>query len=516
MRMASEPMSPVKQAILVILDGWGEAKPSASNAIAHANTPQWDALSSQANRTSLAASGTDVGLPGTQMGNSEVGHMHIGAGRILRQDLTRIKKTIEDGDFDVNPTIIEAISEANDKGSNLHVLGLLSPGGVHSHEDHIFRLIELLKVQLKTKGFVHAFLDGRDTPPQSAKASIERLHTLCEEGPVTATSIMGRFFAMDRDNRWERIKIAYELLSEGKSDYHSQDINRALGAAYGREETDEFVTPSLAARFDGIKDNDVVIFMNFRADRARELAHVLTEPAFHEFERPHFAKISLYTLTRYAQDLDATFIFAPQMVENSLGEVISKQGLKQLRIAETEKYAHVTFFLNGGQELPFEGEERVLIPSPKVTTYDLKPEMSAAEVTDAACEKLRDDTYTLTVINFANADMVGHTGNFDATVKAIETLDTCIGRLAEAANKLGAELIITSDHGNAEKMFSAANEQPHTAHTSNLVPCLHIGRKAVSIRKSGSLVNIAPTVLAILGIEIPPEMTALPLFEFES
>lgn len=442
--------------------------------------------------------------------------MHIGSGRILEQDLTRIDASMSSGKFTQNPILLEACELTRKSKANIHIFGLLSPGGVHSHESHIFALIEFLKQSNPCPCYVHAFLDGRDTPPRSARPSLEKLENLCQNSSVTPASISGRYFAMDRDKRWERVERCYDALTNAGDLLRFDSAVNALDAAYKREESDEFVSPSLLRNFEGIQDNDVILFMNFRADRAREISRAFTDYDFQGFSRKKFPKISLFTMTEYEEGLNARILFPPPSIENTLGEIVSSQGLKQLRIAETEKYAHVSFFLNGGREAPFPGEERILLPSPKVATYDLQPEMSAFEITETLLEKIRSEAYALIVLNFANADMVGHTGDFNAAVKAIEAIDACLGRIAEAAKTTHAELIITADHGNAESMFDDKTHQAHTAHTHNLVPCLHVGTPSHPLAHSGSLIDIAPTILKLLDLPIPEVMQGHPLFELES
>lgn len=505
-----------RKAMLVILDGFGEGEPSAHNAIDKANTPTWDRIRAEGDFLTIDASGESVGLPAGQMGNSEVGHMHIGAGRVIQQELARINQAISDNSWAQNPTLKQAFATSNANQSKLHIMGLLSPGGVHAHEEHIFSLIELARTQCVQEIVVHAFLDGRDTPPRSAEASLEKLSRIASQHGVKVGSITGRYYAMDRDKRWDRVAACFNLLTNGESDYQAQDAVLGLQAAYRRDEDDEFVQPTRLSDFQPIESDDVVIFMNFRADRARELSTALTDPDFAEFECAKKPSITLYTLTRYQEDLDARVIFEPQSFHNTLGEVIANKGLKQLRIAETEKYAHVTFFLNGGREAPFPGEDRILVPSPKVATYDLQPEMSAEEVTDKLCEAFNETPYDLTVVNYANADMVGHTGNLEATIKAIETLDHCLAELLKLAETHDIELLITADHGNAECMFNESTEQAHTAHTHNFVPCVHVGSTVSLSQQSGSLIDIAPTMLSLMDIELPAEMSGQPLFEIQS
>ena len=513
--MTAKPMT------LIILDGWGYSENPEANAIYTAHTPVWDKLWATAPHTLLQGSGCYVGLPDEQMGNSEVGHLNMGAGRVVYQDYTRIEAAINDGSFATNPAFITTLKTAVAKDKAVHVLGLLSPGGVHSHEQHIFELLKLAVQQGVKKLYLHAFLDGRDTPPRSALASLERAQQLFNDlGQGHIASISGRFYAMDRDNRWDRVQKVYELLTTGAAAFHYPTAIEALNAAYARDENDEFVQASAihAAHQKPvvINEGDAVIFMNFRADRARELSRCFTEVNFAGFARQQQPCLTHFTtLTHYATDIEATVAFDPMNLNNTLGEYLAKLGLKQLRIAETEKYAHVTFFFNGGREEPFADEERILVPSPKVATYDLQPEMSAIAVTDKLIEAIHSAKFDVIICNFANADMVGHTGDFAATVKAIETLDSCIGRIHKALQEVSGELLITADHGNAEKMRDAHTEQPHTAHTSEPVPFIYSGRPAHFIHNNGRLSDVAPTLLKLLGVPIPVEMTGHALIELQ-
>ncbi len=493
----------------MILDGWGQKKTDRDNAIAAAHTPVWDDLWQNYPHTTLSASGLDVGLPDAQMGNSEVGHLTIGAGRILPQDLTRISTAIQAGALTQHAALINALENTK----TLHILGLLSPGGVHSHEEHMHALIHLAAEKKIKSICIHAFLDGRDTAPKSAKFSLEKLEQLCQALPnVHITSLCGRYYAMDRDKRWDRTQKTYELLTEGKTPYHYSTASKALEAAYQRGETDEFVAPtSLYPAC--ISDDDLVVFMNFRTDRTRQLSFALSDPNFTEFKRNIFPKVSqFFTLTQYTSNLNAIPIFPPPSPKNLLGDFLAAQHLLQLRIAETEKYAHVTFFFNGGKEAPVPGEDRILIPSKKVATYDLCPEMSAQELTDALIQALKKP-YAVIIGNYANADMVGHTGHFDAAVKAIETLDACLGQLVKAVQSVGGELLITADHGNAETMFDQTTQQPCTSHTLERVPFVYIGRPAKITHHTGTLADVAPTLLKLLDLKAPTEMTGQPLLK---
>lgn len=503
------------KAMLVILDGFGEGAPSEHNAISQAHTPTWDELRKTGDYLTIDASGEAVGLPEGQMGNSEVGHMHIGSGRVIKQELARITDVIADGSWINNEILQKLFSELKSRpNAKLHLMGLLSPGGIHSHENHLFALIELARNHISNDIIIHAFLDGRDTPPRSAKASLNKLEDVATKHNAKVASMSGRFYAMDRDKRWDRVQSSYDLLTNSKTEFNFSNCDEALEAAYQRDENDEFVQPTKLDDFAPIEDDDIVVFMNFRADRAREMCHALTDKNFNDFERAATPNIDLYTLTQYDETLDCNVIFTPQKFSNTLGEVVANNQLSQLRIAETEKYAHVTFFLNGGREQPFEKEDRILVPSPKVATYDLQPEMSAMEVTDKLVNAMRENKYALTVVNFANADMVGHTGKLDAAIKAIETLDACLAKLLALSKELKIEMIITADHGNAEHMFNEKTGQAHTAHTKNLVPCLHIGRNVKATRDTGTLIDIAPSLLQLMKIDIPAEMQGQPLFEY--
>lgn len=507
--------------VLIVLDGWGYSDNPQYNAIAAARAPFWHEIWNKYPHTLVSASGLDVGLPEGQMGNSEVGHLHIGAGRRVLQDLTRIDLSIKSGEFFENPVFIKTIDNLIKSGHALHVFGLLSPGGVHSHENHIFALIKMAADRGLKKVYFHAFLDGRDTPPQSAAPS---LLTLTEEfqklqcGQIA--SIVGRYYAMDRDKRWERTQRAYDLLTGTHADFTATSAIEALNMAYARKENDEFVQPTAIHAPNAtpiyIEDGDSVIFMNFRADRARQITRALTESNFDSFPRARQPVLaSFVTLTEYASDIKAEIAFPSTPLKNILGEYISKSGFTQLRIAETEKYAHVTFFLNGGEEKMYPGEDRDLIPSPKVATYDLQPEMSAHPLSERLIAEIKSGKYSFIACNFANPDMVGHTGDFDATVKAIETIDQCLKPIIEALLSVGGEAIITSDHGNAEIMFDPKTGQPHTAHTTSLVPVIYIGRPAEITTEQGVLYDIAPTLLYLMGLDEPAEMTGKSLFRLK-
>ena len=503
----------VRPVVLVILDGFGCREPTPDNAIAQADKPNWDRLIASCPHTSIDASELAVGLPQGQMGNSEVGHLNIGAGRVVYQDYTRIDRAIETGEFARNTALAGAVATTRANGTTLHVLGLVSPGGVHSHERQIAAMIELAAAGGAPRICVHAFLDGRDTPPRSAGPSLDFLRDVCARHPgARIASIVGRYYAMDRDRRWERLAEAYDLVVDGRAPHTVESVNAGLTAAYARGETDEFVHATAiverGAPKTTIADGDVVVFMNFRADRARQLTRALTDASFAEFPRRRVPKLAAFVcLTSYGDEFrDLPVAFLPQTVANGFGAYVASLGLTQLRIAETEKYAHVTYFFSGGVEAPYPGEDRMLVPSPKVATYDLKPEMSAGEVTDRLVAAVVSGKYDAIVCNYANGDMVGHTGDLDAAVKAIETLDACLGRVVAAVRAAGGEVLITADHGNAEKMHDEVTGQPHTAHTLCLVPCVYVGRPAV-MASGGSLQDIAPTLLAMMGLPKPSAMT---------
>lgn len=498
--------------LLIILDGFGYREAADHNAVLAAHKPNWDALWRDYPHTLINASEKFVGLPSAQMGNSEVGHLNIGAGRVVYQDLSRVDVEIEDGSFFTNSALSAAVALAKKNGTALHIMGLLSPGGVHSHENHIHAMLEMTARNGLKKIYLHAFLDGRDTPPRSAAASLQLLQDKCTAlGVGQIASIIGRFFAMDRDNRWERVQPAYELLTQGRAEFSAPDALAGLEQAYARGESDEFVqaTTILPSGANPItmQEGDVGVFMNFRADRAREITRALTDTSFTGFTRSYFPKLaSFVTLSRYGEEFQFPCAYTQEAIHNGFGEYISNLGLKQLRIAETEKYAHVTYFLNGGREQPYPGEDRILVPSPNVATYDLKPEMSAFEVTDKLVAAILSRQYHAIICNYANGDMVGHSGNMDAATKAIEALDICIGRVVKAMLSIGGETIITADHGNAEQMIDRNTHQAHTAHTLNPVPFLYIGRKA-KLAESGALRDLAPSLLAMMGLPQPAEMT---------
>ena len=505
-----------KPAVLVILDGWGMSDNPDHNAILAAHKPVWDRLWDEYPHTGIKTSGAAVGLPAGQMGNSEVGHLNLGAGRVVYQEITRISRSVRTGSFFSNRTLTDVVDLAIERGSAVHILGLLSPGGVHSLEEHIHAMVKLAVERGAPKVYVHAFLDGRDMPPKSAEPSIEAINKVFEEvGGGRLVTIVGRYYAMDRDHRWERIQQSYDLIVEGKADYHAPDALTGLQMAYARGETDEFVKATAIGEPVHMADGDVIINMNYRSDRARQITRPFIEPDFDGFTRHAIPKLAAYvSLTEYNKDFDIPVAFPPERLSNVFGEYIANLGLRQLRLAETEKYAHVTFFFNGGMEQPFEGEDRILVPSPKVATYDLAPEMSAAKVTDHLCEAIESGKYDAIICNYANGDMVGHTGNYEAAVKAIETLDQCLGRVTESLAKTDGEMLITADHGNAEQMLDPEAGQAHTAHTCNLVPLVYVGREGARLTDNGALCDIAPTLLQMMGLTPPTEMTGRPLLEF--
>ena len=509
----------VRPVVLLILDGFGCREDAPDNAITRANAPRWRAMLATCPHTTIDASELRVGLPEGQMGNSEVGHLNIGAGRVVYQDFTRIDVAIRDGQFARNAVLVDAVDAAHAGGATLHVLGLLSPGGVHSHERHIAAMVEMAASAGVPRVAVHAFLDGRDTPPRSAAASLAFIEEVCaRHRGARVASVCGRYYAMDRDRRWERVAPAYALIVDGGAPHVAASGRAGLDAAYARGESDEFVQATAIADRGGrtarIEDGDVVVFMNFRADRARELTRALTDPAFAGFARARVPRLARFVcLTSYGDEFTLPVAFPPQVVSNGFGEYLAQLHLHQLRIAETEKYAHVTYFFNGGNEAPYPGEDRILVPSPKVATYDLEPEMSAVEVTDRLVEAIAGGRYDAIVCNYANGDMVGHTGNFEAAKRAIETLDGCIGRVVDAARAAGGEVLITADHGNAERMHDDATGQAHTAHTLNVVPLVYVGRPATLVA-GGALQDVAPTLLALMGLAKPREMTGHSLVRF--
>ena len=512
-------MSKKSTALLLILDGWGHREATDSNAIAIASTPSWDSLWQQQPSTLIDTSGQSVGLPAGQMGNSEVGHMNLGAGRVVYQSLTRIDKDIEEGEFYENEVLVQAAKRAASSETALHVLGLMSPGGIHSHEDQIMAALELARQRGVRKLYLHAFLDGRDTPPRSALASLQRAEAFFQRhGIGRVASLCGRFYAMDRDNRWDRVQSSYRLLTEAKAPFTSASASAGLEAAYQRDEDDEFVQATVI-QSDGeapalIDDGDVVLFMNFRADRARQLTRTLVDDDFDGFARNVRPLLGDFVmLTEYAADIDAACAYPPQVLDNVLGQYLADNQRTQLRIAETEKYAHVTFFFNGGREAPFAGEDRTLIPSPQVKTYDLKPEMSAVEVTDDLVKAIASGNYDTIICNYANGDMVGHTGNFEASIRAVETIDACLGRVVSAIEEAGGHLLITADHGNVEQMLDPETHQPLTSHTNGPVPLVYVGAGDLTFTGDGSLCDIAPTLLYLMSMPVPDEMTGKVLLQ---
>ncbi|MDU5452051.1 2,3-bisphosphoglycerate-independent phosphoglycerate mutase [Pseudescherichia vulneris] len=510
-----------KPMVLVILDGYGYREDQQDNAIFNAKTPVMDALWAKRPHTLVDASGLEVGLPDRQMGNSEVGHVNLGAGRIVYQDLTRLDVEIKERTFFSNPALAGAVDNAVTQGKAVHIMGLLSAGGVHSHEDHILAMVELAAARGAEKIYLHAFLDGRDTPPRSAESSLKRFEEkFAELGKGRVATIIGRYYAMDRDNRWDRVEQAYDLMTQAKGEYQADTAVAGLQAAYARDENDEFVKATViraAGQADSaMQDGDALIFMNFRADRAREITRAFVNADFDGFARKKTIKLGEFVmLTEYAADIKATCAYPPASLANTFGEWMAKNDKTQLRISETEKYAHVTFFFNGGVEEPFSGEDRILINSPKVATYDLQPEMSSAELTEKLVAAIKSGKYDTIICNYPNGDMVGHTGVFEAAIAAVETLDKCIAEVADAVESAGGQLLITADHGNAEQMRDPATGQAHTAHTNLPVPLIYVGGKSVKAVNGGKLSDIAPTMLSLMGMEIPQEMTGKPLFIVE-
>lgn len=508
-----------KPVVLCIMDGFGYNPSDYGNAIKAANTPRLDEIMKNNPMTYIGASGMDVGLPDGQMGNSEVGHTNIGAGRVVYQELTRITKSIQDGDFFENEAFLGAVENCKKNGSALHLIGLLSDGGVHSHNTHLYGLLELAKKNGLSKVYVHALLDGRDVPPSSGVEYIDELEKKMDEiGVGEIATVMGRFYAMDRDNMWDRVGMAYNAMVNCEG-IKANDAANAVKASYetidgdGKHLTDEFVMPTVLEKGEGIKANDSVIFFNFRPDRAREITRTFVDPNFNGFSRKAFFPLYYVCMTQYDAEMpNVNVAFKPEALTNTMGEYLSNNNMTQLRIAETQKYAHVTFFFNGGEEKQYPGEDRVLIDSPKISTFDLKPEMSAYEVCDAACERVLSGKYDVIILNYANCDMVGHTGIFPAAVKAVETVDECVGKLVDATMKMGGVILITADHGNADKMLED-DGTPFTAHTTNLVPLVVVGKDCVLKEKGGRLCDLSPTMLDIMGLEKPQEMTGVSLIE---
>jgi 2,3-bisphosphoglycerate-independent phosphoglycerate mutase len=505
---------PNKPLVLMIMDGWGERESADNNAVKLAKSQIVNNLAKEYPSTTLGCSGGSVGLPEGQMGNSEVGHLNIGAGRIVYQELTRITKSIKDGDFFKNKALLDAINNVKKNKSNLHVMGLVSDGGVHSDNKHLYAILELAKRSNINNVYIHCFMDGRDTPPESGKKYIEELQAKINElkiGKIAA--IIGRYYAMDRDKRWERVRLAYDAITNGAG-LSEKDPVQAMQNAYNRKETDEFIKPVIINGSPVITDNDSLIFFNFRGDRAREITRCFTDDKFDGFERKCHPNVHFVCLTQYDITIKCHVAYPPQELKNILSEIFSRKGLKQLRIAETEKYAHVTFFFNGGIEKPYPNEDRILIPSPKVATYDLKPEMSAYEVTDRVLKEIESGKYDVVIMNYANCDMVGHSGILKAAIAAVEAVDRSVGRVEALVKKLGGITMITADHGNAEQMYDPITHGPHTAHTCNKVPFILISdKKDLILRNDGILADIAPTMLELLGIEKSKEMTGRSLIK---
>lgn len=506
---------------LIVMDGFGLSDIKEGNAVAAANTPNFDKYWDAYPHAFMHASGLDVGLPEGQMGNSEVGHLNLGAGRIVYQELTRISKAIEEGSFFMNPALLGAIENVKKHNSKLHLMGLVSDGGVHSHIEHLYALVELAKQHSLPQVYIHCFMDGRDVPPASGKSYIIALEEKLRQyefGKIA--TVMGRYYSMDRDKRWDRTKKAYDAMVLGEGEWAESAVE-AMEQSYNADETDEFVRPTVVKEngkpVATIGPNDSIIFFNFRPDRARQITRSFIEPDFNEFERKNgYFPVYFTSMTQYDETYTNIHVaYEPEILTNTFGEYISKLGKTQLRIAETEKYAHVTFFFNGGIEYPNEGEERVLIPSPKVPTYDQKPSMSAFEVTDEVVKRIQSGKYDVIILNYANCDMVGHTGDMDAAIEAVETVDKCLGKVVEAIRAVGGRVIITADHGNAEKMIDYDTKQPHTAHTNNPVPVILVddSRKDVKLRQGGRLADIAPTLLDLMGLEKPEDMTGETLIQ---
>ena len=502
-----------KPLVLMILDGWGYREAAPDNAISLASTPAWDELLESAPHCLLETSGEAVGLPAGQMGNSEVGHMNIGAGRIVYQDFTRISRAIEDGSFFRNEALCSAVDRSIEAGGSVHIMGLMSPGGVHSHDDHFLATVRLAAQRGARRIFVHAFLDGRDTPPRSAGGSLQRMQDELDSlDNGSFGMVSGRYYAMDRDRRWDRVKRAWDALVNANAEFAAGSAAEALAAAYARDESDEFVQPTRIGEYPGMRDGDAVLFVNFRADRARELTQAFVEDGFDGFEVDRPKLVGFVCMTEYLAGLPAAVAFPTETLPDLFGEVLARHDMRQLRIAETEKYAHVTFFFNGGEETPFDHEERILVPSPDVATYDLQPQMSAPEVARGLDEAIRSGRFDVIICNIANPDMVGHTGKLAAAIAAVEAVDQCLGVVRKALADVRGELLVTADHGNVEQMSDPVSGQSHTAHTTNPVPLVFEGR-AARISDGGSLRDIAPTMLYLLGLEQPETMTGQPLLE---
>ncbi len=513
---------PAKPVVLLILDGWGHREDPEDNALALAELPNWRRLWAERPHTLIHTEGRHVGLPDGQMGNSEVGHMNLGAGRIVYQDLTRIDAAIEDGSFFANAELRAACAAAQSSGGTLHVMGLMSPGGVHSHETHIFAMLDLAAREGVKRVAVHAFLDGRDMPPQSAEPSLRALQAKCDAlGNAHIATVGGRYFAMDRDKRWDRLRKAWDAMVDAQAERHATDALSALQAAYARGENDEFVAPTVLDGAQAMRDGDAIVFMNFRADRARQLTAAFVSPGFEGFDPPQSSvrrpRLSRFVcLTEYDAKLPAPVAFGPDDLRNTLGDWLAAHGKTQLRIAETEKYAHVTFFFSGGREDLYAGEERILVPSPRVATYDLQPEMSCPEVTEKLTAAIRSGRFDVVVCNIANPDMVGHTGDLQAAILATQAVDVAIGAVDAAVRDVGGALLITADHGNVEMMRDPETGQPHTSHTVGPVPFVYVGDRAdAQLRTGGALRDVAPTMLDLLGLPQPPEMSGRTLLAAE-
>ena len=503
--------SGLRPAVLCILDGWGHRPDPSYNAILDARTPNYDRMIATCPQGLIDASESFVGLPEGQMGNSEVGHMNLGAGRVAVPELPRIDNAIEDGSFARHPLLAELLATLKKSGGACHLMGLASPGGVHSHQDHLVFLANHV-AGAGVPVWIHAFLDGRDMPPRSALECLQQIEAgLKKDLPIKFATVAGRYYPMDRDKRWERVALAYDAIVDAKAEATAKTPKEAVEQGYAAGQDDEFVKPTVVDGYEGMKDGDGVLMFNFRADRARQILTALLDPRFDGFNRPRVVKFAMAVgMVDYSAALNHFLktLYPPEAIKMGLGETVAKAGLKQLRIAETEKYAHVTFFFNGGEERQFDGEERILVPSPKVATYDLKPEMSAPEVTDKLVEAIGSGSFDLIVVNYANSDMVGHTGNLDAAIKAIEAVDTALGRLMDAVRKAGGVMLVTADHGNAEQMYDETTRQKHTQHTLNRVPALLFGAPAnVRSLSDGKLADVAPTMLALMGLPQPGEMT---------
>ena len=504
--------------VLLILDGWGHSEITKNNAVALAKTPVWDKFNKQFKHSLILTSGKQVGLPGEQMGNSEVGHLNLGAGRVVKQDFTRIHNEIKNGDFFRNPVLKNSLEYAEENNKAVHIMGLLSDGGVHSHEEQIHGMLEMTKKHNCENVYLHMFTDGRDCSQKSAKKYIQKLEDkITELGVGEIASIIGRYFSLDRDNRWSRVRCAYELIAKGKAKFLAKTAIDAIDLAYERGETDEFIQSTTINAPTKINKGDVMIFMNYRADRARQITQAFADENFQGFSRGTFIPTEFICLTEYKKDFNLPVAYPSSKLNNVLGKYLADLGMTQLRIAETEKYAHVTFFLNGGVERPFNGEDRVLIPSPDIATYDLQPEMSAFELTDQLAENIESQKYDLIICNFANTDMVGHSGKLDAAIKAVETVDTCLGIIYQAIKTTGAEMLITADHGNVEQMVNPETHEVHTAHTNNPVPLIFVSTREADIAEpcEGALSDIAPTLLDMMDIDKPDEMTGKSLLTFK-